>query len=251
MNDRQNVESLSNGLSVLLAFTCEEPRLTISQVATNCELNRATTRRYLLTLISSGYLETDGKRFWATSKALGLGASFLHADPLIGYAQSHLQALTNAVGALAFLAYRDERHVVYVAKSVSSAFTNQGFTIGARVQLFSTAAGMVIAAALPEQALSDALDRYVPVEHNALTVTEKSAIRAQVEMVGRQGFSVLENQYRSGIRGIAVPLADQSGASVKGAISVNMFAATETTQQSLQRILPHLREAALQIQNFY
>ena len=245
------VESLGNGLGLLSAFTCEEPRLTIAQAAMKCGLNRATARRYLLTLMSAGYLETDGKRYWVTAKVLRLSASFLHCDPLIAHAQTHLQALTNEIGLLAFLAIRDEHHVMYAAKSISTKVTTRGFAIGARLPLFSTSAGMAIAAGMSNKELNAALAFYECIQYATLNKANVADLYRQVLLVRDQGYSVSEGQYINGIRGIAVPLVNQDTESVVGAISVNMFMKSESAEQSVERLLPSIQAAAISIQGIY
>ncbi len=57
------VQSLARGLAVIRAFDADNPRQTLSEVARNTGLTRATARRFLLTLVELGYLDTDGPTF--------------------------------------------------------------------------------------------------------------------------------------------------------------------------------------------
>ena len=72
----QTVQSLVRGLAVIRAFDAEHPRRTLAQVADATGLARATTRRFLHTLIAEGYAATDGAEFWLTPKMLELGYAY-------------------------------------------------------------------------------------------------------------------------------------------------------------------------------
>src|SRR4051794_35694010 len=74
---RDFVNSLARGLEVIRAFTRSKPSMTLSEVAEWAGMNRAATRRFLLTLVHEGYAETDGKLFRLRPKVLELGFSVL------------------------------------------------------------------------------------------------------------------------------------------------------------------------------
>lgn len=81
-SDVQLVQSLSRGLAVIRAFDGTRPRQTLAQVAEVTGLPRATTRRFLHTLVAEGFARTDGTVFWLTPKTLELGYSYpLQPEP--------------------------------------------------------------------------------------------------------------------------------------------------------------------------
>ena len=67
------VQSLERGLAVMQVFSRERPRLTLSEVARETGLTRATARRILLTLERLGYARSDGREFELTPKVLDIG----------------------------------------------------------------------------------------------------------------------------------------------------------------------------------
>ena len=73
----QFVQSLARGLDVLRAFDVDHPRMTLSEIAGRTGLNRATARRFLLTLVELGYVSNDGRDFRLTPTVLQLGFSYL------------------------------------------------------------------------------------------------------------------------------------------------------------------------------
>src|SRR6266536_1510769 len=66
------VQSLDRGLSVIRAFSHDDPRLTLSDVARATGLTRAAARRFLLTLQRLGYVDSDDREFYLTPRVLEL-----------------------------------------------------------------------------------------------------------------------------------------------------------------------------------
>jgi IclR family pca regulon transcriptional regulator len=69
-NPSDFVRSLERGLAVIRAFGGERRELTLSEVARTAGLSRAATRRFLLTLVQLGYVESAGGRFSLRPHAL-------------------------------------------------------------------------------------------------------------------------------------------------------------------------------------
>ena len=67
------VHSLERGLAVIRCFSAERPRLTLSEVARQTGLSRATVRRSLITLQTLGYVGSDERQFYLTPRVLTLG----------------------------------------------------------------------------------------------------------------------------------------------------------------------------------
>ena len=59
--DRDYVGALASGLEVLQAFDAEHPRMTLSEVATRTDMDRAKARRFLLTLHALGFVKRNGR----------------------------------------------------------------------------------------------------------------------------------------------------------------------------------------------
>ena len=110
-SDRDYVASLARGLSVIRAFTRDRPRMTLSEVAQHAGMNRASARRFLITLIREGYADTDGRYFYLRPKILELGFSALSSLSLSEVAQPVMEDLSASLGetCLAAMAVPSER----------------------------------------------------------------------------------------------------------------------------------------------
>ena len=94
---RDLIAGLEKGLAVIEAFDQDRPRLTISEVATRCNLTRAAARRYLITLEYLGYVTSDRRMYSLSPKVLRLGQSYMHSARLPRVIQPQLQKLAYAL----------------------------------------------------------------------------------------------------------------------------------------------------------
>ena len=88
------VQSFARGLDVIRAFDGDHPRMSLSEVAERTGLTRAAVRRFLLTLVSLGYVSEDGRSFRLTPRVLELGYRYLSGLSFPELAQPHLEALS-------------------------------------------------------------------------------------------------------------------------------------------------------------
>src|SRR5437764_15323438 len=71
------VASVERGLAVLRAFRPDRPAMTLSEVAKASDLDRASARRFLHTLLAREYLRGDGQQFRLHPSVLELGNAYL------------------------------------------------------------------------------------------------------------------------------------------------------------------------------
>src|SRR5260221_6255030 len=124
VSDRDYVNSLARGLEVLRVFTRHKPKMTLSEVAQATDMTRATVRRFLLTLVREGYVETDGKYFSLRPKLLELGFSVLSSMDLWDVAQPVMNDLSEKLQESCFAAILDGDAVIYVARASSNRLVN-------------------------------------------------------------------------------------------------------------------------------
>src|SRR5580692_5648179 len=104
-NDDASVRSVRRALAILRAFGPADRSLPLGEIARRAELDKATTRRLLRTLIGENVVEQSGP---SKEYSLGLGMLELTAgatpvDQLRRRAQPLLAALAETTGATALL----------------------------------------------------------------------------------------------------------------------------------------------------
>jgi IclR family transcriptional regulator, pca regulon regulatory protein len=217
---REFIQSLERGLGIIRAFGPDAPEQTVSELASKTGLTRATARRFLITLMELGYIESDGRIFRLTPRVLELGYSFLSGLGFPDVALPHLERLVAEVDESSEASVLDGDHIVYVLRVPSSAVMTVAINVGARMPAHATSMGKVLLAALSEDELeaylaTAPLQAYLP-----RTVTDASALREQLERVRAAGYALVDQELEEGLVAIAAPVCGRGGRAV-GAINLS------------------------------
>ena len=238
------VQSLARGFAIIRAFDANHPELSLSEVARRTDLNRATARRFLYTLVTLGYVRFDGRRFALTPRVLQLGYAFLSGIPLPEVAEPHLKALSRTVDESTSASVLDGEDIVYVARVATRRIMTVQINVGTRFPAYATSMGRVLLAHLPPDELESYLAAASLEALTERTITSVDALRSELERVRAQGWATSDQQLEIGLRSVAAPVRDRSGR-VVAAVNVSMRVGLPGTDPHRENeILPHLLECA-------
>lgn len=237
------VQSLARGLAVIRTFDAEHPELSLSDVARRSGLTRAAARRFLLTLVTLGYVRSDGRVFALTPRVLELGFSYLSALSLPEIVQPHLENLSRVVDESVSAAVLDGPEIVYVARVPTRRIMSVRITIGTRFPAYATSMGRVLLAGLTETESEAVLAASEIQSLTDRTLTDAAMLRAELAQVRDQGWSIVDGELETGLRSIAAPLHGRDG-SVVGAINVSTSSTRDTVDHVREVYLPALRMTA-------
>ncbi len=244
---RSFVRSLARGLSIIVVMGDKSYGMTLSEVAESAGLDRATTRRFLMTLKDLGYVTLDGRRFLLTPRILDLGYAYLSSMPVWQMAIPYLQRVADSTNESCSIGVLDQNDVIYIARAQSGTRRmTMNLSVGARLPAFCTSMGRVLLAGLD----SDALETYyagVALEpHTEYTVRTLDELRAAVTRVREQGWAFCNQEAEHGVRSIAVPLHDRAG-TVVAAMNVSIGSLKLAETEITTAILPQLQATAREI----
>ena len=232
--DRQFVQSLERGLSVIRALSAPEPQ-TLSDVARATGLTRAASRRFLLTLQQLGYVHLNGTRFALTPQVLELGYAYLSSLTLPEVAQPHLERLVEDIHESSSVSVLDGADVVYVARVPTRRIMHVSISVGTRFPAYATSMGRVLLAGLEPARLDEVL---AATDLRALTpetIHEEAPLRTELDRVRRQGWALVDQELEAGLRSVAAPIRGREG-EVVAAINVSAHA-TRTGLDDVKRVL--------------
>jgi IclR family transcriptional regulator, pca regulon regulatory protein len=241
------VQSLERGLAVIRAFGPERSQLTLSDVARATGLTRAAARRFLLTLVELGYMNTDGRVFSLRPRVLELGYAYLSTLGLNEVAAPHMEVLVATLRESSSTAVLDGDDVVYVVRVPTKRIMTVAISVGTRFPAYATSMGRVLLAGLPESERQQYLGRVRLEALTRRTVTDRQALAAIIDEVRVQGYALVDQELEEGLRSIAAPIADASGA-VTAAINVSAHASRVTLDTLRRSYLPQLLVTAGRIQ---
>ncbi len=237
------VEALARGLDVLTCFDADHRSMSLTEVATAVGLARPTARRLLLTLEELGFVRSSGGAFQLTPKVLTLGMAYVGALGLWDIARPHLEALVARTGESSSMAQLDGSDIVYVARVSVPKLIALRVDIGTRFPAVQTSQGKVLLAALSPDQLEATLAE--PSRAGLPTYIGRSAERLRDELiqVRARGWALADEELAPGVRSVAVPIRDSTGA-VRAAMNVTVHAAETSTDRLLQEHLPLLLRTA-------
>ena len=235
-SDADLMGGFAKGLSVLEAFGRERERLTIAEASRLTGLDRATSRRCLLTLERLGYATHDGKNFALTVRVLSLGHAYLATTPLPDQLQPFLDRLAAAIQESCSCSVLDDTEIVYLARAAQRRVMSIGLGVGSRLPAYCASMGRVLLAALPDEEVLAVLERSVIRPLTMRTLTDPALLMAEIERVRAQGYAIIDEELEIGLRSLAVPIRNGAG---------RVVAALNTGVQTSRASVDHLRAEIL------
>ncbi len=238
--------SLARGLAVLEAFSERKRPLTISQVAQRTQLSRASVRRCLYTLEQLGYVSQEGGQFALRPRVLHLGHAYFSSTSLVSLAQPVLDALSAAIDATCALAILDDTDILYLVRSEVQRVLTHALGMGSRLPAYCTSSGRLLLAHLPGPALEQFFARAELRPRTTQTKISRVQLERAFASARELDYVLVDEELEPGLRAIAVPVRSVEGQVVAG-ISVSVRSADVPEHEMIARLLPAMREAAIDI----
>jgi IclR family pca regulon transcriptional regulator len=241
--DRDFVQSLERGLSVISSFDADHPGQTLSEVARRTGLTRATARRLLLTLKQLEYVRVNGKSFELTPRVLDIGYAYLASLNIQQIAQPFLEALSETVKESVSVSVLDGSDIVYVARVPTTHIMTISLGLGTRLPAHCTSMGRVLLASLDETTRREYLARLDLSPRTTNTLRTPAALAKELKKVRLQHWAIVDQELEMGLRSIAAPLIDASGATI-AAMNISTHAGRTSLDELHHHFLPRLLETA-------
>lgn len=240
------VNSFARGLQVIRVFTRHKPRMTLSEVAEETGMSRATVRRFLLTLVQEGYVHVEGRYFSLLPKVLDLGFSVLASMDIWDVVQPIINELAEKLQESVMAAVLDDDSVVYLARATPNRMVTVGIRIGHRMPAYLGASGRILLAQFDDGRLRKYLDGVTLASVTPVTITSKVRLREEIERARRQDYSVVDGEMEVGLRAVSVPVRDLSG-KVVAALNVGCPTGRVSARDLETHILQELQAASRKI----
>ena len=237
------VEALARGLDVLACFDADHRSMSLTDVATAAGLARPTARRLLLTLEELGFVRSCGGLFELTPKVLTLGTAYVSSRGLWDIARPHLEALVARTGESSSMAQLDGSDIVYVARVSVPKLIALRVDVGTRFPAVQTSQGKVLLAALPPEDLDAVLRQPSRSGLPPYIGRTPEQLRDELTEVRARGWATADEELAPGVRSVAAPVRDGTGA-VRAAMNVTVHAAETSQEHLLCDHLPLLLRAA-------
>jgi len=212
--DRNFINSFAKGLTLIMGFTKERPRLNLTEVAKANQMNLVTARRYLHTLVQMGFVikDEDTSLFQLTPKVLRLGAWLLQSMSIRERLLPHMNAMTKSWDVTTHCAVLEGTEVITVERIRSSDVVNLDLTAGSRLPIYATSLGKAIAAFLPGDMQRQLIAKIGIKPLTPYTITAKNELVKELKQIRTRYYAVADQELTVGLKTMAIPIFNQKGA---------------------------------------
>ncbi len=201
------VDSVSFALSILDFFTENTIELSITAIAQKLGLNEKRTSNLCQTLVFSGYLiELADNVFRLGSKARSMGKTYDKSNPFRALVALYMKELTNSTGLSTALYVLDRGRGLCIAGEMGSAPLVYVAKIGDEIPLLSTAAGLVLLAYSPPEAINAILQNSITTQSAENQALKFDQLQHELIGIRQKGFAFADHEKTHGICSVATPI---------------------------------------------
>mgnify|MGYP001338030110 CR=1 FL=1 len=142
---RDRVGALEKGLGVMEILATHPDGMTLTEMAEAAGLTRAGARRFLLTLVASGYALQDGRTFRLSPRLLSIARSWIGGASLWTFAEPFMREVSQALNESCSAAVLSDLDVVYVARVGSTRILSVALHVGTRLPAWCPSMGRGLA----------------------------------------------------------------------------------------------------------
>jgi IclR family pca regulon transcriptional regulator len=218
--------------------------LGVADVADDLGMSRSTTHRYMTTLLVLGYLEQDASRKYRLGlRVTDLGMSALNSTELRKHSRPYLEELRRQTSYTASLAVLDGTEILYIDRARSfrrgQNKSDLGLAVGSRLPVHCTSMGKLLLAHLPEHERQTVLDHLTLAKCVPNTISNKKALRDELDEVRNTGFAVNDEELAPGLYSIATPVRNETR-EVVAAVSLAAHSSMISLEGMVHALGPHL-----------
>lgn len=218
MQDRYPVGAVKTTLDIVEAVV-ELDGAGVSELSGHLDVPKSTVFDHLETLRNRGFVVKNDQTYKISYRFLELGERHRHSEQLVDIAEPELKKLAAETDEYASLVTEEDGEAVITDTKRGDQAVRVTVYNGIRMKMHTVAAGKAILAYLPDDRVDEILDSHGMEATTNNTITDRQTLFDDLEDVRQQGFALDNEERIEGMRSIAAPIIDRSGA-VHGSITV-------------------------------
>jgi len=239
--------SLERALAILEKIAARPGGLTNKQISEELGIATSTCSYILGRLEREGYLARTAAtgRYEIGLKVLAIARGALRQVNFGKVAESVLRRLSSETGLETLIGVLDQERLMVVTRVPSDELPDADVDTGTEFPAHAMSTGKMLLAHLPVEEVEALIAEKGLAKLTSKTISSKDQLFAELAQVRARGYSIAEEEFRLGMRSIAVPIVDSRRA-VRSALT-----ATGRTKQpfwpKLPAVLAALKAAAREI----
>ena len=239
--------STNKPFSVLQTIAAARRPMSVSELAVLMEVPKPTMHRIVRQLDNEGLLHREpGARLYGLGpQLLGFALDALRSSMRTAPRHAVLQSLSAAVGETCNFGMMVENSVAYLDRVEAAWPFGLRFEPGFRVPLHCTSMGKLLLSHLARRKRNELIDVLSLDRYTENTITDRDALRHELDIVRKRGYSIDNQEFLAGVVCLAVPIRDGHG-TVCAAIAISAPNARMSVEEAVGH-LPSLHKAAAQL----
>lgn len=246
-NDPETIRTTERSLDIVRSIQ-QRGGARVSDVATEFDLAKSTAYKHLRTLERRGYLVKEGDRYhiglkftnrgeYARARKPGYRIGADMVDELARRSDEEVDFFVENDGRGMTIYVSYDRSHPYVEESVDS--FNKHWRVGTYYYLHCTAGGKAILSELPDERVTEVVDRWGLPARTEHTISDREELFAELEAIRDRGFATSREEYQEGLTAVAKPVMMPTGDPL-GALAISMASYrshADSVQEDRKRLL--------------
>lgn len=242
------IQAVEQALNVLEQFQGSKEKLGLSELSKRLKLTKNKVFRLLATLEAHKYIEQNKVmgNYRLGVKNLLLGLSFARHMGLLKQARPVQESLVKKCNETSFISVLNNYQTVNLDMVESNQLLRVVPQVGAKLPLYCTAAGKVLATNISEENLRkyfqiDGLKKYT-----GKTIDNPETLFNDIRNFAKMGYAIDNEELDEGVKSIGAPIRDYSR-QIIGALSISIPTMRLTSIRTDQELVPLVMAAANEI----
>jgi DNA-binding IclR family transcriptional regulator len=213
VSPRYRIQAIERAVSILNAFSMDDPELGVTELADRLGLHKSTVHRFMVNLDAAGLVERTARtgRYRLGLHVFELGALVMQQMNLWDEALPFLEGLVHDTGETGHLAVLDGGEAIYIERVEARRALRVPSAIGRGYPAHATNLGKVLLADLSRERVEAIIAERGLAAYTPQTITDPVELEADLELIRRRGYAVDNEEYDDGLRCIGAPVRDHSG----------------------------------------
>lgn len=216
-------KSAARALMVLELLAEHGRGLTFTEITEITRFPKSSLHELLAILTDRRFIEWDpvDRRYALGIRTWECGQAYIGQRDLVAVARPLMHSVGAAVNETVQLAILDERDTVYLERFDSSHSLRLQTVVGSREPAHSTSLGKALLADLRDSDLLHLYEDQVLVQRTPRTIATLPELLEDLRRVRALGFAVDSEEFSTGLRCVAVPIRNHTGATI-AAMSISV-----------------------------
>jgi DNA-binding IclR family transcriptional regulator len=244
VGEHYRIQAIERAVTLLNAFSAEEPELGVTELASRVGLHKSTVHRFLVNLEAGGLVERNPRtgRYRLGIRIFELGGLVMQRMNLWEEALPFLEDLVGDTGETGHLAVLDNGEAIYIERVEARRALRIPAAVGKGYPVHATNLGKVLLADLPAEEVEAIVTERGLARFTGQTITTREDLTRELTLIRERGYAVDDEEYDEGLRCIGAPVFDHTGG-VVAALGIG-GPATRITPERVEGFADRVMQAA-------